>query len=62
VVREGSILTEADVIDWTRTRLAGFQRPRRIAIVDRLPKSAEGKLIRQQLKSALWAGQERAIG
>jgi acyl-CoA synthetase (AMP-forming)/AMP-acid ligase II len=62
VVNDGSILAETDVIDWTRTRLAGFQRPRRVVIVDQLPKSSEGKLIRHQLKSVLWAGQERAIG
>lgn len=46
VPRPGSQLSGEDLIEWSRTRLAGFKRPRRIEVVDDLPRTATGKLKR----------------
>lgn len=46
--RPGSIEPQ-EVIDFARPRLAGYKRPRRVAVVDELPRSATGKLLRGRI-------------
>ncbi|MBM4246050.1 MAG: AMP-binding protein [Deltaproteobacteria bacterium] len=38
------------------TRLAGYQRPRRIVVRDALPRDPTGKLLRHTLRAELWEG------
>jgi acyl-coenzyme A synthetase/AMP-(fatty) acid ligase len=40
------IVEEDDVIEHCRARLAGFKRPRRVVVVDTLPKTVTGKVQR----------------
>ncbi|GAA4616046.1 long-chain-fatty-acid--CoA ligase [Saccharopolyspora hordei] len=49
--------TLADVTDWCRDRLAGYKRPRRIAVVDALPRNPSGKVLKTQLRTEHAAGQ-----
>ncbi|MFI6762840.1 class I adenylate-forming enzyme family protein [Micromonospora sp. NPDC050417] len=39
-------LTTAELLDWCQARLASHQMPRRISLVDNLPRSALGKVLR----------------
>jgi fatty-acyl-CoA synthase len=39
----GAALTEGAIQDWVRAELAGYKVPRRIAIVDQVPRSPNGK-------------------
>jgi acyl-CoA synthetase (AMP-forming)/AMP-acid ligase II len=48
-------LTEADVIDFCRERLAGYKVPRSIRFVDALPRNAAGKLLRAALRETFAA-------
>ncbi|WP_254205916.1 AMP-binding protein [Nocardia alni] len=43
-------LTEATVLDWARSRLAGYKLPRHIHIVDSLPRNASGKIRKPDLR------------
>jgi fatty-acyl-CoA synthase len=36
-----------------RERLAGFKTPKRIVILERLPKNASGKILKRELRSQL---------
>ncbi|MER7016161.1 long-chain-fatty-acid--CoA ligase [Saccharopolyspora sp. NPDC000359] len=45
-----------DVAEWCRDRLAGYKRPRRIAVVDELPRNPSGKVLKTQLRADLAAG------
>lgn len=51
----GSVSTDLskELIEWTRGRIAGFKRPRRVSIVDVLPVNASGKVDKVALRSAL---------
>lgn len=48
----GATLDGAALIEWSRDRLSGFKRPRRIDVVGDLPRTATGKLKRQAPGSA----------
>ena len=37
------------MLDWLAPRVAGYKRPKRLLIWDVLPKSAYGKIIRDEL-------------
>ena len=51
VVPRGA-LTAEELLGWARERLAGFKVPRRVVLLDALPRNAMGKLDRQALRGA----------
>jgi acyl-CoA synthetase (AMP-forming)/AMP-acid ligase II len=53
VLREGASATERDIRDFAAGRLADFKVPRRVVIVDEIPKGATGKLQRIGLAAKL---------
>ena len=50
VRREGSTLTEQDVLDFCREHLANFKRPRTVEFVESLPRNASGKVLKTELR------------
>ncbi len=50
VARKEPSLTEEEIHDFCKERLAGYKRPRRIVFRDVLPKSPVGKIIRRELR------------
>ena len=49
VPRTGTTPDPQAVLDWLAPRVAGYKRPKRLLIWDVLPKSAYGKMIRDEL-------------
>ncbi|MCQ9384210.1 AMP-binding protein [Brevibacterium sp. 50QC2O2] len=47
----GSELSEADVIAHARKHLAAFKAPHRVVIIDEMPKTASGKVLRRELRA-----------
>jgi HIP---CoA ligase len=43
-------VSEADLIDWCRRRMAGFKAPRYVEFLDALPLNATGKVMKDQLR------------
>jgi acyl-CoA synthetase (AMP-forming)/AMP-acid ligase II len=63
VRREGSQLTEEELVEWSKDRIAGFKRPRSVAFADELPRNPSGKLLKRVLREPYWANREgRSIG
>ena len=50
VVREGQSLTEEEVIEYCKGKLAAYKLPKQIEFMDELPKSAVGKVLRRKLR------------
>ncbi|MGF0128542.1 FadD3 family acyl-CoA ligase [Dietzia cinnamea] len=50
VRREGSSLSEQDVLDFCREHLANFKRPRTVEFVESLPRNASGKVLKTELR------------
>jgi len=60
-LRDGATASAADLIEHCGARLAGFKKPRSVDFVDALPKNANGKLSRKELKARYWQGRERMV-
>jgi fatty-acyl-CoA synthase len=52
VPRESERITEDEVIEICRQRLAPFKVPKHVLIVDALPKNPSGKLLKRELREA----------
>jgi long-chain acyl-CoA synthetase len=50
VVEEGEELTKQEIIQFCRDKLARYKVPKKIEIVEELPKSALGKVLKRVLK------------
>lgn len=51
VPKEGEALTEEEVFEFCKERLAAYKRPKIVEFRDSLPKSSVGKILRKQLRS-----------
>jgi acyl-coenzyme A synthetase/AMP-(fatty) acid ligase len=51
VVRPGCAVEPDDLVEFCRSRLAAFKRPRRVVLCEQLPKTATGKIQRFKLRS-----------
>lgn len=62
VLRDGTDLTEQDLISFCAERLASMKKPRSVDFVDDLPVNPNGKLDRRAVRSRYWAAEERKVG
>jgi acyl-CoA synthetase (AMP-forming)/AMP-acid ligase II len=57
----GGTVSEEELVEHCRGRLAAYKVPKTVRFVDEIPKSAVGKLLRRALRDPLWEGRERPI-
>ena len=62
VLKPGPAVSEHELIEFCKERLAGYKCPKRIEFWDALPKSAVGKLLRRDVKARFWQGRDRRVG
>lgn len=62
VTRPGASLGVEEMIEFCRDRIAGYKIPRKLEIVDELPRNPSGKILKKILREPYWEGVERAIG
>ena len=60
VRRAGSNVTETDIIDFTRERIAHYKAPKHVEFGE-LPKTATGKIQKYVLRDLEWKGKEKRI-
>ena len=61
---EGEQATEElleDIRAFCADRIAKYKMPKTIDFIDRLPREANGKLIKRKLRDPYWEGRERTI-
>ena len=58
VLKPDAAATEAELIDFCRSRLAHYKCPRSFEFVDALPKTGTGKILKKDLRKKYWQGQE----
>jgi acyl-CoA synthetase (AMP-forming)/AMP-acid ligase II len=62
VAKSGSTPDTADIVAYSRARLAHFKCPTDVVLIEELPRNPSGKVLKRELRAPYWAGHERAIG
>jgi long-chain acyl-CoA synthetase len=50
VLKPGAELDPADLIAWTKTRIASYKAPKSVDVVSELPKNGAGKVLRRAIR------------
>ena len=61
VVSRGATVTEAEIIEHCRERLAHYKCPTSVEFRDELARTATGKLQKFKLRAPYWEGRERLV-
>lgn len=62
VVRKPGVeVSEQDIIDYARERLARFKCPTSVDWVDALPRNPSGKILKKDLRAPYWEGRSRNV-
>jgi fatty-acyl-CoA synthase len=61
VLRDGQDVTEAELVEHCRSRLAHFKCPTSVEVREALPRTATGKLQKFKLRGPYWEGYERRV-
>lgn len=57
----GSGLDEAGAMAFARSTLKGYMAPRKVVMVEALPRDPSGKIFKRKLRDPFWEGRERRI-
>ncbi len=61
VLKPGANITEGELIQFCRERLAQFKIPKSVEFVDALPKGGTGKILKAELREKYWVGFEKRV-
>jgi fatty-acyl-CoA synthase len=61
VLKPGAPPDAADIIAWTRARIAHFEAPKSVDFVDSIPRNITGKILRRELREPYWKGRDRRV-
>jgi acyl-CoA synthetase (AMP-forming)/AMP-acid ligase II len=61
VMKPGKTATAADIIGFTRQRIAAFKTPKTVDFIAALPRNASGKILRRHLRDPYWVGKDRQV-
>ncbi|MGY4623358.1 fatty acid--CoA ligase [Bradyrhizobium sp. USDA 4486] len=61
VLKPGASDSIADILAYTRERIAGYKIPKSVEFVDVLPRNSTGKVLKRQLREKYWKGFERHV-
>ncbi len=59
--KKGVEVSEEELIEFCRDRLASYKKPKSVEFVEDFPKSAAGKVLKRELREKYWIGRERKI-
>ena len=62
VLKPGQSALEQDLIAHCKSLIAGYKCPRGVSIVDALPLSGAGKVLKTKLREPYWKDQSRQVG
>jgi acyl-CoA synthetase (AMP-forming)/AMP-acid ligase II len=56
VLAPGATLTGDEIVEWSRSEMANYKVPRRVALLDELPINATGKVVKDELRQRAKGG------
>jgi long-chain acyl-CoA synthetase len=60
-LKEGKMVTEEELIAHCKEHLASYKKPASVDFIDELPKNANGKILKKDLRATYWEDQARGI-
>ncbi|MEV5835498.1 AMP-binding protein [Nocardia sp. NPDC052112] len=60
-LNEGAEVSEEELIAYCRPTLGGIRTPKKVVFVAELPRSANGKVLKKDVRESFWRGHERQI-
>jgi long-chain acyl-CoA synthetase len=60
-LKPGHHASEGAILEFCREHLASYKRPKRLSIVEELPRNTMGKLLKRELREPFWKGKERNV-
>jgi fatty-acyl-CoA synthase/long-chain acyl-CoA synthetase len=61
VAQPGEALSEAQVVEFARERLAGYKIPRSVAFAEEIPRTGSGKILKRQLREPFWKDRDTRV-
>lgn len=62
VTKPGASLDVDEMVAFCRDRIAGYKIPRKLELIEELPRNPSGKILKKILREPYWEGVERGIG
>jgi acyl-CoA synthetase (AMP-forming)/AMP-acid ligase II len=60
-LKPGTRASADDIIDFCRSRVADYKRPRSVDFVAEVPRNPSGKLLKREIRAPYWEGRERRV-
>ena len=61
ILRQGAQLSETELLDHCRSRLAGYKLPKAVEFMASFPMTGSGKIAKKDLRAPFWAAQDRSV-
>lgn len=61
IKKTDTFVTETDLLEYCKQRLASYKKPRSIEFVDTLPRSTAGKVLKHEIRAQYWQDRERKV-
>ena len=61
VIKEGSSLTNIELIDFCKEKIASYKKPRSVDFISEVPRNASGKVLKKTLREPYWKGRDRQV-
>jgi acyl-CoA synthetase (AMP-forming)/AMP-acid ligase II len=61
VLTPGTAVTEEEILEYCRGKIAGYKRPKSVDFTDTLPRNPTGKILKRELRERYWAGEQRQV-
>ncbi|BFM15106.1 fatty acid--CoA ligase [Maricurvus nonylphenolicus] len=62
VLKAGKELSIEELIEFSRDKIGGYKIPRKLIVVDSLPRNATGKVLKNVLREPYWKDKSRNVG
>jgi acyl-CoA synthetase (AMP-forming)/AMP-acid ligase II len=57
----GHTIAEDELINFCKTRLASYKKPKSVDFIEEIPKNNYGKVMKRELRERYWKGKKRQI-
>lgn len=61
VKKEGSTLSEEDLIEFCKEKIASYKKPKSVDFISEVPRNASGKVLKKDLREPYWKGKDRQV-